>query len=157
LPSAVKRIAVDQIDLALCYLDGSSSDLNHSIHATRQSLKRLRALVALMRYELGEEVFKREWSCFRRAGRLLAGARDAAVIADAFDSLTNHFSSELNADAFTAKRSFLIERLTNRIKTSIDNDGIFEQARELLTSARQRVPTYRQTWKGDYRDTGIRQ
>ena len=148
LPSAVKRIAVEQIDLALCYLDGSSGDLNHSVHATRQSLKRLRALVALVRYELGEEVFKREWNCFRRAGRLLAGARDAAVVVDAFDSLIKHFSAELSSDAFNAERRFLEERRTARLNTSIGNDGIFEQARELLTSARQRVPTWPLTRTG---------
>jgi len=148
LPSAVKRIAVEQIDLALWYLDDSSVDLNHSLHATRQSLKRLRALVALVRYESGEEVFKREWNCFRRAGRLLAGARDAAVVVDAFDSLIKHFSTELGSNAFHMERSFLLERRAARLNTSIENDGIFGQARELLTSARQRVPTWPVTRTG---------
>ena len=110
LSVAVKRIAVEQIDLAIDHVNAESADLNESVHATRQSLKRLRALVALTRGELGAEVFVREWTSFRKAGRLLARARDAAVVVQTLDSLLNRFRNELSAEAFAAEHRYLAER-----------------------------------------------
>jgi hypothetical protein len=46
LSVAVKRIAVEQVDLAIDHLNDESANLIESVHATRPSLKRLRALVA---------------------------------------------------------------------------------------------------------------
>ena len=46
-------------------LPHASADFNESIHATRQSLKRIRALLALVRDELGDKVFEHERDCYR--------------------------------------------------------------------------------------------
>lgn len=139
---AVKRIAVEQIDLALAHLKAASTDLNGSVHGTRQCLKRLRALVALARSELGAAVFEREWTCYRSAGRLLAQARDAAVVVETFDSLLNRFSSELGADAFAAERLYLAERRNTQLKITTQKEEALQKAFEMLTSARERVATW---------------
>jgi len=141
LPGAVKRIAVEQIDLAINHLRDAGEDLNNSVHATRQSLKRLRALVALVRGELGEEVFKSEWDCYRGAGRLLSGARDAAVVVQTFDALISRFSSELTPEAFASERRFLTERRDARLKL-MEEEGAIEKASEMLASARERVAAW---------------
>ena len=49
------------------------------MHETRKALKRLRALVRLLREELGEQAFERENAALRDVARRLAGARDAEV------------------------------------------------------------------------------
>lgn len=142
LSVAVTRIAVEQIDLALEHLNAASEDLNKSIHATRQGLKRIRALLTLARGELGDKVFEREWACYRSAGRLLAGARDATVIVETFDALIGRFSSELSADAFAKERRFLVERRETRLKTSVEEEKALEKAGEMIASARKRVASW---------------
>lgn len=142
LSFAVKRIAVEQIDLALDHLRADSADLNESIHATRQSLKRLRALVALTRGELGAEVFVREWTCYREAGRLLARARDAAVVVQTLDSVLNRFSNELSSQAFAAQRRYLAERRDTQITMMIQEEEVLKKASDVLASARERVATW---------------
>lgn len=141
-PAAVRRIAVEQIDLALYHLRHAREDLNDSVHVTRQSLKRLRSLVALVRGDLGEEVFKREWACYRSAGRLLAGGRDAAVSVQTFDALLISFSSELTPEAFASERDFLIRRRDDRLKLMVGREGAIEKASEMIGAARERVASW---------------
>src|SRR5215831_19908587 len=43
--TAIKRITLEQIDVALDHLAVGSEDRDEPIHATRQSLKRIRALL----------------------------------------------------------------------------------------------------------------
>src|SRR4030095_1092288 len=142
LSSAVKRIAVEQIDLALEHLRTDSAHVNQSVHVTRQSLKRLRALVALIRCELGAEVFEREWTCYRKAGRLLARESDAAVAVQTLDSLLNRFSNELSAEAFAAQRRYLSERRDTQITIMVEEEGVLRKAFEVLAPARERVATW---------------
>jgi len=140
--AAIKRMAVEQIDLALRHLNNDSGDINESVHATRQSLKRIRALLALLRDELGKKVFAREWDCCRSAGRLLAGGRDAAAAVDTFEALIGKFSGELAPDAFAAERRFLTERREVLLRVMIEKEGALQKAGDLLSAARERVATW---------------
>jgi CHAD domain-containing protein len=140
--TAIKRIAAEQIDLALDHLTAASQDRDEPIHATRQSLKRVRALLVLARDELGGEVFEREWSCCRSAGRLLADGRDANVVVQTFDELIDRFSSELAGEAFHAERRLLAERRNTRLGVMIDEDQAVKKAHEMLSSMRERVESW---------------
>jgi len=141
IAAAVTRMAIEQIDLALHYLSTPSEDLGRSIHATRQSLKRVRALLALLRSELGDKVFEREWTCYRNAGRLMAEARDAAVAVETLDALVRYFPSELTLDAFASERRILADRRDTRLRM-IEQEGVLKKASEILASARERVATW---------------
>lgn len=56
-----------------------SADPAELVHEARKAIKRMRALARLLRDELGEQEFARVNASLRRAGRRLAGARDAEV------------------------------------------------------------------------------
>jgi CHAD domain-containing protein len=49
------------------------------VHEARKTIKRMRALARLLRYELGERELERVSDSLRAAGQRLAGARDAEV------------------------------------------------------------------------------
>jgi CHAD domain-containing protein len=83
----LRRMALGQLDLAIDLLDGRGAPDEKAVHDIRKALKRLRALVRMLRQELGEEAFARENAALRDAGRGLARARDAEVTLSTLDRL----------------------------------------------------------------------
>lgn len=74
----VRRIGLEEIERAATNLR-ASSDANAAVHASRKNLKRLRALLRLIRFGLDDGVFDAENQSARDIGRALAPARDAHV------------------------------------------------------------------------------
>ena len=58
-----------------------------SIHSTRKDLKKLRALLRLVRGELGEDLYRSENERYREVGQSLSATRDAQVKAETLRSL----------------------------------------------------------------------
>jgi CHAD domain-containing protein len=82
-----RRIAVEQIERAQSSLHDKQGDQAIAVHETRKSLKRLRALLRLIRPAMGEQVFKAENSQLRDIGLSLSGARDRHVLLETVDKL----------------------------------------------------------------------
>jgi CHAD domain-containing protein len=88
LSEGVVQIAHSRIDHAIAELRGKSdSSAEEAVHEARKNLKRLRALLRMIRGELGDETFRRENACFRDAGRELAGVRDSDAMLEALRKL----------------------------------------------------------------------
>ncbi len=97
LADGLRRMALEQLDLAIELLEGSGGRLPYAtaVHETRKSLKRLRTLMRLLEEELGETAFAREDAVLREAGLRLAGARDAEVMVSTLDGLLEHEPGKL--------------------------------------------------------------
>ncbi|MEA2419024.1 MAG: hypothetical protein QOE60_1230, partial [Thermoleophilaceae bacterium] len=81
VPDEVRRAARGRIDHALDELRGKSdSSREDAVHEARKDMKKLRALLRLVRGELGDRVYRYENECFRDTARELAGVRDADVM-----------------------------------------------------------------------------
>jgi CHAD domain-containing protein len=88
LPDGVARIARGRIDHAIDELNGEAgSSPEEAVHNTRKDMKKLRALLRLMRGELGDDVYRRENECFRDAAAELSGVRDADVMLATLEGL----------------------------------------------------------------------
>lgn len=87
--SGHRRMALGQLDVAIEALEGGATKASpeHRVHEARKALKRLRALVRLLRDELGEQTYERESALLRDAGRRLARARDAEVLLSTLEDL----------------------------------------------------------------------
>jgi CHAD domain-containing protein len=87
--SGWRRMALGQLDVALEALEGGAAKASpeERVHEARKALKRLRALVRLLRDELGEHTYERESALLRDAGRRLARARDAEVLLGTLEDL----------------------------------------------------------------------
>ena len=107
--SRLKRLTLEQIDLAIALLQGRGEVApERTVHETRKALKRARALVRLQQSALGRKRFRRANATLRQAGRRLAGARDAEVIAETLQSIVESHPKRLAHSAGVAK---LRERL----------------------------------------------
>jgi CHAD domain-containing protein len=97
LGHGLQRMALGQLDVAIEALSGGGAPNSpeHRVHEARKSLKRLRALLRLLRDELGEQAYARESALLRDTGRGLARARDATVLLSTLNDLIERYPDEL--------------------------------------------------------------
>jgi CHAD domain-containing protein len=93
----IRRIALGRAGKAIEELDVESGaeDLADSIHAARKDLKKLRAVVRLVRSELGDDLYRAENGRYRDAGRRLGRSRDAEVKVETLNSLRERYGQDL--------------------------------------------------------------
>src|SRR5688572_11327492 len=84
----VRRIAAEEIHAVIAELHSVPLH-SENIHEARRHLKKVRAVLRLVRKQLPSASFKRENQTFRAAGKMLAPSRDARVIGKAMASLKN--------------------------------------------------------------------
>jgi CHAD domain-containing protein len=95
LPEGVKRIARAELDGALAHLRGEAgADDDERVHEARKALKKTRALLRLVRDEIGSKVRRQENDVLRDAARRLSEVRDADVLVATATSLRDHTRSE---------------------------------------------------------------
>ncbi|MYM57479.1 CHAD domain-containing protein [Thalassovita mangrovi] len=85
LQSALRRIALEQIDAGLAEIADPGMDRKALVHNLRKRCKKLRGLIWLVHDGMAEA--KAEDHAIRDLARLLAGHRDAAVLSDTHASL----------------------------------------------------------------------
>ncbi len=85
-----------------------------TVHETRKALKRLRALLTLLRAELATKRYARENTALRDCARRLAGARDAEVMLSTLDALVRRDPTHFKRSAAvrTLRAQLLAERDT---------------------------------------------
>ncbi len=127
----VRRITVDQITRAQAQL-GDKGDNAVAVHETRKGLKRLRALLRLIRPAIGEEAFRRENAQLRDIGLSLSGARDRHVLLET--------ANKLEGAAGMARKG-LMSGLRNCI-AAVNGAGLplsMQQAQDRLAEANDRL------------------
>jgi CHAD domain-containing protein len=142
VPEGIKRIVTEQIEEALRELNSTSNDRAKAVHNTRKGLKKIRAVLRLVGDELGKKVYATENRCFRDAGRSLSDVRDAEVLIEAFDNLTEHFKDRIAPRAATAARKILLKRREEATKHMFGDGEQMGQTIGTLEAALQRVPEW---------------
>ncbi len=130
-----RRIACGQIERALRQLEEGGAADDAVIHGVRKDLKKLRAVLRLVRAGLGEEFFVAQNKRFRDAGRLLSDARDAEVKLATLAALIERFGSELPQPQVEAWRLEL-EGERERVKegSSSGSRSQMHKAKELIAA-----------------------
>jgi CHAD domain-containing protein len=97
LGDGLRRATLVQLDIAIgAFQSGVAIGApRQQVHEARKALKRLRAIVRLLRGRLGETAYERDSAALRDAGRLLADARDAEVLLSTLDGLLERDPKEL--------------------------------------------------------------
>jgi CHAD domain-containing protein len=137
----LRRIARGQIELASDRLQ-SGDDVAEAVHEARKSLKRLRAVVRLARDPLGNEIYRSENRAYRDTGRELSAARDAQVLGETLDALTDRYRREIGDDAFAGLREAIDADAKAAHERIVADAGAVEEVRTGLDAARDRVATW---------------
>ena len=98
----VRRILTDEVKFIEVQMQATEDNRHLAVHLTRKRFKRIRAVLRLIRDEIGEAVYQQQNQFYRDASRLLSPVRDSAVLVDLFNTLVE---TDHDAGAQTAGRS----------------------------------------------------
>jgi CHAD domain-containing protein len=145
--AGIRRIVDAQLENALEELrQQDRRKVDEAVHSARKRLKRVRAVARLVREELGDDVYQRENTAFRDAGRTLSEARDAAVLVQTLESL----KGRVEPAAFAAARKALVARRRAIHQRVIEQGHGLEGVSKAVDEARERVSKWqieRDGWK----------
>lgn len=136
---AIKRVILEEIDGSVGVLTDSEVSRDEAVHEARKSMKRIRALLRLVREEIGEEVFDRENVCYRDAARKLAPLRDSAVMVETLDLIHSRYEEDLTADTIELIREKLVERKEEMRGEFLQQKDVFPAVVKALLAGRERV------------------
>ncbi len=140
----VRRIAREQIERAQSQLK-NSDDRVVAVHETRKSLKRLRALVRLIRPSLGETTFREENARLREIGAGLSGTRDRHVLLETVAKL--EATSSLGREGLGQVMRDVLQETNGREDPDAEVAAM-KQAHSRLAEAKKRFVHLRLSGKG---------
>lgn len=94
----IKRVATEELDAALKGLQAGGD--HGTVHDARKRFKKLRAILRLVRSDLGRKGYREANILLRDAGQGLSGLRDAQVLVETLEALTKHFPDEAHQQTF---------------------------------------------------------
>lgn len=161
----LKRIVHEQIDSAVDSLQNVGDDSHDAIHDARKRFKKIRAVMRLVRDELGSDIYRRENVCYRDAGRALSDIRDSYVKIETVDALREHYAEHLEHEAFQQTRQQFVDAHQALSRRLVDEENVPAQVISTLQEARSRVddlpiegeeydairPSIRRVYKRGYR------
>lgn len=139
--SRLQRVAESELAAAIAQLEAiGRNDVVHATHETRKHLKKLRALLSLLRSALGAAAAKPAATALRDAGRCLRSLRDAHVLVRALDVLRQR-SCETRHPAIIAHARRLLVAAEQRAHARCLRDGtapeVIATLREVLKNLRE--------------------
>jgi CHAD domain-containing protein len=139
VPDGMRRIARGQLDEGVEELAGQPNRrLDDAVHATRKRLKRLRATLRLERSAIGDETYRRENAAFRDMGKKLSAPRDARVLIETLDELSDRFGDELPPDTTRPLRTRFAQTHKRALSKLRRDEATIDAVRGQLEEARER-------------------
>jgi CHAD domain-containing protein len=140
LSKSLRRIVRNQMDAVSEELtEAAKGPRDEVVHEVRKSLKKIRAVLRLVRPVIGEKCYRRENTCFRDAARPLTEVRDARILIDTLDKLVEHFQEHISGRSFADLRKALQINLRAVRKRVLDEQNAFVAVAETVSQARERV------------------
>jgi CHAD domain-containing protein len=137
--AGILRTAREQLDAALHALHDEIGDNPvEAVHTARKAVKKERSLLRLARATLPAKRRRAENRALRRAARGLSDARDAEVMVQTLDQLSQRFAGQLPESSFAAAREPL-ERDRDTHRAQLADSSRVPEATGELTGARARV------------------
>lgn len=135
----IRRIVCKQIEGILETLTATDGNQDEAVHSARKSFKKLRAVLRLLRSEIGDKAYHAENICCRDAARPLTEVRDAKILVETLDKLVEHFEDSLASAPFSGLRRHLEDNLDSVRKQVLQRQNAFGSIREVIRQALARV------------------
>lgn len=134
----LRRVAGLEVRLAAQSLR-QASDPAKAVHDARRRIKRVRAVVRLLRPTLGESWYDRENSPLRLIARELGPGRDAAVLIQTLDRLIDQSPRESKRRSLLEARAEVESHADALRQQSPDEAAVMDRAAKALEDAQRRI------------------
>lgn len=142
LAEGLQRLSLGQLDDGISGFLDPAANPDDAIHRARKATKRLRAILRLVRGELGERVYHFENRALRDASRLISDVRDAAVAVDTVRLLGERFGGVLPIDVFDDLAERLDRRYFRVRARVVEESGAVGQVVATLERSRMRFASW---------------
>ncbi len=150
ISNRLQQFALAQLDLALTYLTDPKRNPDAAIHETRRCVKRVRALLRLVKAQLPAINYDRENLYLRNVGRQLTTLRDAAVRVETLAALQKEYAPQLPRSAW---RTLKKELGTTLLQPKLSKTKRMAAVATRLHTARTRV----EKWALEFDDQAVLQ
>lgn len=110
LAVGVKRVTMEQLELAASGFFDGESEFGTAVHESRKAIKRTRSLLRLVRGELSDRVYEYEDGSLSETGRMVSEVRSAAAAVEAASVIRDLYGDLLAEGTFVE----MIQRLSQR-------------------------------------------
>lgn len=137
---SIRRIWAEELAAAIHSMENFGNEPDKAVHEVRKSIKKIRAVLRLVRKLLGKELFKQENIRYRNIGHMLSHVREAAVMIKTVEKLRK---SDRKAMPRTACLHLRKQLLAKQIEVS---EGFFKNKEAItavlsaLKEAQQNLP-----------------
>ncbi len=100
LGPGLKRLGVDAIDEAIRVFYDGDVPFGEAVHIARKSTKKVRSLLRLVRFEIGEQVYRFENEWLRDTSRLISAVRTSAVLVNGAEDIRDMYGPLLADGTF---------------------------------------------------------
>jgi CHAD domain-containing protein len=138
----VRQTAILQLEKALKALTREAKtprSQDTSVHTARKRLKEVRALLRLVRKDLGKIVYTQNNRELRDIARPLSELRDATALLHALEALRDRGKGKLKKRPYEVVRKVLRARRTDLRRRIIDSEGTLKKAASALQLVHNRV------------------
>ena len=145
LGPGLKRLGVETVDDAIRGFYDGEEVFGDAVHTARKSMKRIRALLRLVRHEIGDKVYRFENAWMRDTARLVSDVRASAVMvkgAEEIRSLYGPLLAEATFDELIHRLGARRDRMEER---AMEDPGVVPRVVSNLERARGRY----QSWPTD--------
>ena len=143
----LSRLAHRRIEHALSCFQ-TEDDESVAIHSVRKDIKKLRALLRLVRKCLEKGEYRRSMADLRSAADIFAAVRDAKVRNDTFSSLIDKYGDQLPAAASRKMKQQLQSTYSHEVETCMKK-GCRNELHRIFASIEKRIDKWRiqHTWE----------
>ena len=140
LAPGLQRLGVQQCESAIAGLVGG--DIDAGIHEARKAMKRVRAILRLVRPRIGERVYRFENDTLRDAARLVAPVRDSVVAVETVEEVAGRFHGSLSPDVFEELAARLGQRAARTRRSIVEEGDAVDRLRVTLERSRIRFAAW---------------
>jgi CHAD domain-containing protein len=138
----LKRVSLEQFVLAAKGFFSGDEEFGEAVHEARKAIKRVRALLRLVRSELPDKVFDFENRSLRHVARTLTPIREASAMVEAASLIRNLYGDLLAAGTFEEMIARLTERRERIESRALDDPKLVERLVRDLERAHNRFATW---------------
>jgi CHAD domain-containing protein len=137
---SISRILLGQIDYILKQCESEQQDVHISIHEIRKSIKRIRAVLRLIREEIGYSSYYRENVFYREINRSISDLRTHNVLLHTLESLQSDLSGKIPAEILKPVTDMVREQRQLKLSEVLSDDKLLRGLSVLFTGAKARIP-----------------